>query len=278
MEQETTTNSNNPQNPWQHWEQRSRRGKIIGGIILISIGVVILLRRMGIEFPEWLFTWPMIPIVIGIYSGFKNNFRSAGFLIPIAVGLAFLLLPAITIHQIFWPGFFILLGAVFIVNSFRVPRWRNKYWNRASRYPGGYPGGAAPDCGPTPSFSSTKVNFDGDKNSDDYLEVNSFLGAVNKTIISKNFRGAEINAIMGGAEINMSQADFEGQIKIELNAIMGGCKLIVPSHWQIKSELNAVLGGIDDKRMMNNNPIVGSNKVLLLEGNCILGGIEITSY
>jgi len=53
--------------------KNSENGRIIGGIILVGAGVILLLKTTGIFFPEWLFSWPMILILVGIYSAFKQG-------------------------------------------------------------------------------------------------------------------------------------------------------------------------------------------------------------
>jgi hypothetical protein len=115
-------------------------------------------------------------------------------------------------------------------------------------------------------------------NSEDYLDVSAVFGTVTRNVISKNFKGGEVNAVFGGAEINLSQADFEGVVELELNQVFGGTKLIVPANWKIHSEQSAVFGGIEDKRPVQPVSSVAENKVLKLKGDCVFGGIEIRSY
>ena len=47
---------------------------------------------------------------------------------------------------------------------------------------------------------------------------------------------------MGGAELNLMQADIHEQVFLEINNVFGGTKLIVPAHWYIKNEVSAVFG------------------------------------
>ena len=55
--------------------------RLIGGLIIIGIGVVLLADKMGVIFPHWLLTWPMILIVIGVFKGVKSNFAGYGWLV-----------------------------------------------------------------------------------------------------------------------------------------------------------------------------------------------------
>jgi hypothetical protein len=72
------------------------------------------------------------------------------------------------------------------------------------------------------------------------------------------------------------QADFEGRVVLEVTQILGGTKLIIPAHWEVQPEMLAVMGGIEDKRQVHNG--IASDKVLILKGTSVLGGIEIKSY
>jgi hypothetical protein len=106
------------------------------------------------------------------------------------------------------------------------------------------------------------------------------FGGVKKNIISKNFRGGETVTIFGGTEINLTQADVNGGVVLDLTQIFGGTKLIVPPHWRIQSkDMVAIFGGVDDKRpLLSNASTEETNKVLILKGTCIFGGIDIRSY
>ena len=114
-------------------------------------------------------------------------------------------------------------------------------------------------------------------NEQDYLDSVNVFGGSNQIVYSKNFKGGEITAIFGGCDVNLTQADFEGQVVIDVTAIFGGTKIIVPQGWIIKSEVTAVFGGLDDKRGIM--PMAdGQNKLLIIKGVALFGGVDIRSY
>ena len=127
-----------------------------------------------------------------------------------------------------------------------------------------------------PATPNTKTEeLAADRN--DIIDATAVFGGVKKIILSKNFKGGDITNFMGGSEINLTQADFNGRVKIDATNIFGGTKLIVPAHWDVQSEVVAVFGGVDDKRrFIGVQP--DPNKVLILDGTCLFGGIEINSY
>jgi predicted membrane protein len=80
----------------------------------------------------------------------------------------------------------------------------------------------------------------------------------------------------GGSEINLMQADIKGRVKIEVVQVFGGTKIIVPANWIVQSEMLAIFGGIEDKRPPQLNTI--PDKILIIEGTSIFGGIDIKSF
>jgi len=126
------------------------------------------------------------------------------------------------------------------------------------------------------SQDRSSVSSPGIQSDENEIDSTAFFGGVKKNITSTDFRGGEATAVFGGIEINLMQADIHGKVVLEITAVCGGVKLIVPPAWQIKSEVVAVLGGIGDKRKPQPTPDTG--KILILKGNAILGGIEIDSH
>ncbi|MDB5012525.1 MAG: hypothetical protein JWQ25_727, partial [Daejeonella sp.] len=57
----------------------------------------------------------------------------------------------------------------------------------------------------------------------------------------------------------------------------GGTKMIVPANWRVHSEMIAVFGGIDDKRPQQ-ALVDQEDKVLIIRGTSIFGGISIRSF
>jgi predicted membrane protein len=127
-----------------------------------------------------------------------------------------------------------------------------------------------PSSTATPGFESKSFS------SEDYLDATTVFGGIHKNILSKNFKGGDITIFMGGAEINLSQADIQGTVTLDITQIMGGTKIIVPPHWEIRSQLTSVFGSIEDKRQ--NLSATNPDKVLIIDGSSVFGGIEIRNY
>jgi hypothetical protein len=162
-------------------------------------------------------------------------------------------------------------------------KWNQRDWERwqRRRHRRGYPG--YPDQGPNPGSPNQEMNAPENQgynsksfSSEDYIDATTVLGGIHKNILSKNFNGGDITIFMGGAEINLSQADIQGTAALDITQIMGGTKIIVPSNWEIRSQLTSVFGNIEDKRQ--NIGVTDPQKVLIIDGTSVFGGIEIRNY
>ena len=250
---------------WRQFEKSHARGKIFGGLLVVLAGSLFLAKELGTDIPHWVLSWKTFLIAFGLVVAVKNNFRQTGWILPILVGGAFLIgdiYPTIAIKPLIWPIVIILFGLYLI---FKPRRNKYRHWEKWQRYhqEGGH------------RFSCVR---EGESIHEDTLGSTSILGGVKKNVLSKNFKGGEVVNVFGGAEINLSQADFEGTANLELVNVFGGTKLIVPANWEISSsELTSVLGSIEDKRPVQ--PKTDFNKkVLVLTGTTVFGGIDIKSY
>ena len=112
--------------------------------------------------------------------------------------------------------------------------------------------------------------------SEDYIDTTSIFGGVHKKVVSKNFRGGDIVTFLGGSEIDLSQAEIIGTARLDVTQVMGGTKIIVPAHWEVRSEVTALFAGFEDKRQQP--ATINPEKVLIIDGTSIFGGIELKNY
>lgn len=248
-------------------------GRVIAGLFVLGIGAVFFMKELGYEFPWWLFTWPMILIAIGIFSALRHNFHGGAWAILILIGGIFLLdeiIPGFSLHRFAWPVAIIAVGLILIVRP-RKHRWdRNPDWRKDWKK----------------DWAQKHSNFtyneksqtyqDQHGSSEDYFDSTSIFGGVKKIILSKDFKGADITCFMGGCEIDFTQADLQKPAIIDVTQIFGGTKITVPSNWQVRTEMTSIFSGIEDKRKQPLTP--SPDKLLIIHGTSLFGGIEIRNY
>ncbi|MFT5861197.1 MAG: putative membrane protein [Flavobacteriaceae bacterium] len=236
---------------------RQRKSKMLAGVLIIAFGILFLIDRTGGNIPNWIFSWKVIVIAIGIVTLYKHQFKHFMGYVLIAVGSVFLI-------NDFWPNtidsglllpiIVIAFGVIMIFKTMGFVKKKTKH-----------------DIGLT--------NADAEGHSpEDYLTISTFFGGVDKMITSKNFKGADITTLFGGTDLNFTKADIQHPVTVNATTLFGGLTLIVPSNWQVQSEMMTIFGGIDDKRGILDDASRDDSKILILKGNCAFGGVEIQSY
>ncbi len=220
------------------------------GLILILLGVVLLAGNLGFipqEIKDVIFRWPMIFVAIGLAILLKGEWMRG--LIFLAIG-AFFMLPhliaGLSMADLwtYWPVLLILGGLLF--------------WSQRNK--------------PLQPLDLKT----GNKN--DWIDEMVIFGGNHMQIESETFRGGRITSIFGGSEISFAGAKLapEGAV-IDITALFGGSKMVVPRDWKIKVEVLSIFGGVSDKRPQsptNTNP----SPTLLIKGIALFGGGEITGF
>lgn len=241
------------------YRRREQLSKILAGVLVIAFGTVFLVDRMGVDIPNWIYSWKMILIAAGIVTLVKHNFKKFGGYVMLGVGMVFLI-------NDFEPGTIDkgLIIPVIVIGVGATILWKALGLNNRNK---------KKDHFETVMFDSSKEEADAD-----YFETSTVFGGTEKSVVSKNFRGAKITSVFGGTELNLTNADLQQPAIIDTTTVFGGLTIAVPADWRVQSELTAIFGGVEEKRPMVNSSETEDHKVLILKGNCFFGGVEIHSY
>lgn len=258
---------------WGEFDRHRGQGRIWAGLFLLIIGGFLLLKTLNIIlFPVWFFSWPMILIALGLFTGLRHGFRGGAWMVLLLVGGIFLINqvdPSLQLGRYIFPFIIMAIGLMFIV------RPRRNHWRRWERYQRREWRDARRAGEQVPASGTESEPLSADRR--DFVDITAVFSGVKKNIVSKNFKGGDIVSFMGGSEINLTQADFTGQVKIDATNVFGGTKLIIPPTWYVQNDIAAIFGGVEDKRFAN-GIVPDINKTLILDGTCMFGGIEIRSY
>jgi predicted membrane protein len=250
--------------------KRKDEGRIMAGLILVIVGAALLLRNTGFPMPYWLFSWPMILILVGIYSGFKHHFRNSGWIVMIAIGGFFLadrIIPDLSLAPYFWPLLIIGLGIIFIIRPKR-DKWPEMRDDEKKNGDVNIIQNDLKQDEQRPAFTT---------DSNDFLKVDSVFSGVQRRVVSKNFQGGKIGCVFGGADVDLTQSDINGTVDIKFEVVFGGAKIIIPPHWTVHNQIDGVFHGVDDKRKYNAAAGMNADKILVLRGSVVFGGVEIKS-
>ncbi|HAP34885.1 MAG TPA: hypothetical protein DCQ28_02680 [Bacteroidetes bacterium] len=224
--------------------------QFILGLIIIAVGVVFMLDNMDIIYAgDFLRYWPALVIIYGITKvslSPKNSGQIFGWILILFGSLKLLDVLDIMNFRIsdWWPVIIIIVGFNFLRGS----------WNRSRNSP---------------------VNISGDSlnDSDSYIKNIAMLSGVKRKITSKDFRGGELTAFMGGCEIDLREADMKGsEATLDVVAVWGGIEIRVPMGWSISVKATPIMGGVEDGTYPSKE---GTSKRLIITGNIVMGGVEI---
>lgn len=226
---------------------QNKMKRIVFGLLVITAGVLWMLRNIGMldEFSAGIiFSWPTLLLAIGFISLFGDS-KVFG-IILMAVGgfylISHLYEVPIEFRQVFWPALIIVAGLMILLKAGHVFKHR--------------------------TFKQTRSN--------DILEEVNVFGGGEVRVTSRQFQGGKITAVFGGSHIILLDSELaEGDSILEISAVFGGFKLIVPSHWNVKTEMSNVFGGVVDKRIPSGN--VDMSRTLVIRGSAVFGGGEINS-
>ena len=230
-------------------------GRTFAGIVLAIFGALVLLTELGIGGDEGLLRWfPSLFIVLGMWGVIKNRFRGAT--IPyIMIGVGVVVQLALVTDGfdsgLIWAIVLIAIGIALIAGSVRS---RNR--NRAPNQNVGF------------------AQSDSSSLTDSFIETSNVLSSSKHRIESLEFRGGEVNAVMGSIELDMRDASVrEKPARLEVAAVMGSVTMRVPNGWNISIDNSVVMGQTEDKRRLNGG--TEGDVDLIITGSVVMGSLEI---
>ncbi|MBL0175757.1 MAG: hypothetical protein IPP94_10900 [Ignavibacteria bacterium] len=234
-------------------QRRQFGGQLLFGAIVITIGIVFMLQNIGVvvanDVLRW---WPLLLIAAGVFRlivGGQDGSRFWG-VILLAAGLIFV--PKFTVPlgwgfelnlgYVWWPLLLIGIGGFII--------WKGIEHRRAMANAGVETG-------------------DGEE----YVNGSAVMGAWERRISSRQFRGGELNTMMGGIDLDLRAAAMAGaEARLSVSAFMGGIKIRIPQGWAVDARVTPFMGGVEDNSFTPQQP---GAPLLIVTGTAFMGGVEI---
>lgn len=216
--------------------------RLIIGLAILLLGALWTLDNLNIleseEITDW---WPAVLIVIGIVQFVNRTSNRIGPVLLIIVGTAFL---ADSLGYIdFDLGDLIPLA---------IAAWGAKLvWDALSR----------------------RKPHSGIANDDSVVHAFALMAGVHWQSTSTEFQGGDANAVMGGVELDLRNAQVRpGQeAVIDALAVMGGVEITVPAGWKVVGDVLPIMGGFVD----NTSGATTGAPQLIVRGTAIMGAIEV---
>lgn len=239
-----------------HIRRQNNQRSGLMGLLILAIGVAILLRNLNLlddRIEDYIMTWQLIPMGLGLVFLFSPDKKGPG-IVLLLVGGALYMKHIFgfdyNFWQLFWPGLLILIGFLVIFHR------RIDHSGRCR--------------GNNEAFVSDEDTLD---------EVNVF-GGCEKSIYSQNFKGGSILAVFGGSSFNLARARLApGTNVLDITAVFGGMKMIVPEDWNVRIEVVSIFGGFTDKHRLHKSDNVDEpESELVIKGIALFGGGELKNF
>lgn len=217
--------------------------RLIIGLGILTLGVLWTLDNIDIlesdPYTRW---WPVILIAIGLVQ-FLNRRASRGGPVVLTIVGVVLLLNQLELTDVngsdLIPLAIALLGAKLI-------------WEALGR---------------------RRRAADAVSDPDSTVHAFALMAGVRHQNISHQFHGGDANAIMGGVELDLRQAQVaSGEAPIiDAFAFWGGVEIEVPPNWRVVSNVLPLMGAFEDNTKHNGEP----GPTVTIRGTAIMGAIEV---
>jgi hypothetical protein len=213
--------------------------RFVVGLSILAAGVIAWLdhlhRLVAWDYLQW---WPLALIALGLAHLPRRRWIAA--LVYVLLGIAFLprlsFFPRFSLELVIgvWPLLISAAGITLIMQVLRP---------------------TAKDAAGSGAFKAFAL-----------------MGGSGRTISSENFLGGDVVAVMGGHEINLTNAHITSEATIDVLAFWGGVEIRVPRGWNVEVQATALLGGFAN----HTSPSTNANAPrLIIRGSAIMGGIEV---
>jgi len=245
----------------RHYRQRNTATQMLVGAGVILAGFLFLIDNLGwIDLDMRVHFWPFILMLVGASTLASAPRRGSGaaFAGIFMIGFgAVSLLKGLGLIYISWKVLFpigiIGLGLMMVFRAHKRSQQVAEGGDTASNQ------------------AESMFCVDEGQTGERVLDLTAIFGGVQRKVTTQDFRGGDLNSIMGGIDLDMRTASLNGTAVLNVFAIMGGISIKVPTDWTVELEGTPILGGFDEKTMQPKE----ANKRLVVRGTAIMGGVDI---
>lgn len=222
-------------------------GNVLWGLVFIALGLIFGLNAMGIThinifFRGWWTLFIIIPTFIGLFRDENKTWN----IIWLVIGIVLLLcaqgfLSFAIIGKLIFPFILVMIGLSFIFKDMFKTKVRDKIKD----------------------LNDTKVD------GEDFCAT---FGGLKSSFKEQEFKGANIDAIFGGVELDLSEAIINHDQVINANAIFGGIDIKVSNSINVKVKSTPIFGGVSNKLKNTYNEDLPT---IYINSFCLFGGVDI---
>jgi Domain of unknown function (DUF5668) len=217
--------------------------RLLIGLTILGFGLLWTLDNLDIldseQFTQW---WPVVIIIIGVLRLFDPRANKFATVLIFILGIGILM--DTLDYRDFDLGNFIPLVAVVI--GFKLIK---------------------------DVFSRKQARPVSTDDPDSMVHAFALMAGVERKGVSDDFKGGSLNAIMGGVELDLRNAQIKQgtEAVFDCFAMWGGVVVRVPESWRVVSQVFPLMGAFED----NTSGGTPGGPVLIMRGMALMGGIEV---
>lgn len=257
-----------------------RASSWLWGSVLIILGVILGINALGIAdinifFPGWWTLFIIIPSLIGLFT----EKHKGGPVLGLVIGVCFLLsslkiIPFGFLWKMILPSILVIIGLTMVLRGMSRGDVADKIDAARKRQAAERKTHHITEAEIVEEDDSDDDDDDeDDEDSSDYAEYWSTFGDQNVDYSDKEFKGCRVDAVFGGADIDLRKAKIKDEAILRVSSIFGGIIVYVPDDVKVEVSSTSIFGGVSDKRKNAKNTT--AKKTLYIEGSCVFGGVEI---
>lgn len=235
----------------EHNHQDLFSARLVVGLIIVGVGLSLLADNLGFISARYVLRniWPLALVVVGVTMLRRSNEPRRQRVGWVLVGVGAWIFADkvgwidVSLWQLLVPGLFLFVGGTLIWRAF-----------------------SGPPKEPEPGTATTEDHAE-------YIRSFALMSGCELRPVSRPFRGADLNAVMGGIKLDLTDARMEGDTAtIDVFAFWGGIEIFVPPDWTVTSKVTTLMGGFIDKRRPTS---VLPTRTLVVRGMVVMSGIEV---
>lgn len=283
------------------------------GCVLVALGIILginalELAHIDIFFPGWWTLFIIVPCAISLFTEKRKSGAIAGLVIGICLLLSCLgVLPFGLFWKLLLPVLLVFLGCVVIArgssNGAVVDKIRQAEAKQSAKrhiveaeVVDEETNEETDNNGKEADETDSADNDDADDADDadesedrDTPKVEEYWSTFSDQDINyggKTFRGCRVDAVFGGADLDLRNAKIENEAIIRASSIFGGIIVYVPEDIKVEIASTSIFGGASDKRKKAKakdqaeaktakKKVNNAGKTLYIDATCVFGGVEI---
>lgn len=219
--------------------------KVLWGLLFVVFGLIIGINALGFAeinlfFDGWWTLFIIVPSAIGLVTDDDKK----GSIFGLFIGILLLLMSRDVISlgfllKLIFPGILLFIGLSIL-------------WDEV--------------FGSSVKEKIKTVTFEKE------LNYYSAIFGEDKHKITKEFKGASVDAIFGEVKFDLRKAKVVDGAVLKVSAIFGSAEVLLPDDVEVKAKTTKIFGGVENDSEVSDNKKV---KTLYVEAFSLFGGIEI---